>query len=85
MVVDTTVRHPTHGSAHLTRGVTAKAAEKFKGDFITVRYMASRNQIKTVALETYGVMGEEGQALLRHVAGFRAGENKAAYAQLVND
>ena len=84
VVVDTTVRHPTHGSAHLTRGVTAKAAEKFKGDFITVRYMASRNQIKTVALETYGVMGEEGQALLRHVAGFRAGENKAAYAQLVN-
>ena len=36
------------------------------------------------AIETYGVMGEAAKNFLRSAAKNKAGDNKAAYAQMVN-
>ena len=52
--------------------------------FITDRYTISKDNINPFAIETYGVMGEAAKKYLRSAAQNKAGDNKAAYAQLVN-
>ena len=83
VVIDTTVHHPIHASAHTTRGVAAKAAEAQKVRFIRERYMISGGHFIPFSLETYGAMGEAAKEFLRTLARNKAGGNNVIYAQLV--
>jgi hypothetical protein len=84
VVIDTTVRHPIHGSSHETRGAAAAAAEKDKVDWISTRYTISKENIIPFAIETFGVMGAVAQKFLRTAARNKAGDDKIAYAQLIS-
>ena len=83
VAIDVTVRHPTHASAHETRGVSAKGAEEDKRHWISSRYTISKDNIIPFAIETYGVMGEAAKTLLRKIARAKSGDDVARYAQLV--
>ena len=84
IVIDVTIRHVTHGSSHEIRGASAAAAEKDKVRFISDRYTIPSRDIIPFALETYGNMGEAAKNFVRSAAKNKAGDNKVAYAQLVN-
>jgi hypothetical protein len=84
LAIDTTVRHPTHGSSHTTPGAAAKAGAKEKRTWISARYTVPEHTITPFALETHGYIGEDAKAYLQTAARSKTGTSKTAYAQQVD-